>query len=531
MYQLYSLINMVQNNITNWTSSPNELVNLILANASNTQIENNIDEETKAKLSILSNVMQSTLNNVTYSYSELASFIGNDESSIKSIYTLYMINTSNINLTPHEFVKFVLEHKDDSTLSGKISASTISDLRKVENIMTGVENGKTYTSTELAKLLGSNKEKIDLLYGLYVSKYISPNQKQSLKQFVEFILNDVMENSDYADNFKTDEKEQLKTINSIMNSVLNSTKYTKEEIFSILSVFTDSLDKKMIDLLFVYFGSIQEFDENWTMTIENFVDFLNDKILKDSRFDDFIKEDMRKDIIDSKDTIQDAKELLLGKQYSRVVLNTKFEIESDETFEFLQSLNDILSQDVEDFYIIGNSSMAYEMSQTFDSELNFITIITMIFIFIVVAITFKSIILPIILVLTIQCAVYLTMGILSLTSGTVYFIALLIVQSILMGATIDYAILYSSYYIEHRKIMNVKEAIINSYNKSIHTILTSSSILVIVTLIVGHFSTAVTSRICKTISEGTFCSTLIILFMLPAVIAGLDKIIIKKKGK
>ena len=61
----------------------------------------------------------------------------------------------------------------------------------------------------------------------------------------------------------------------------------------------------------------------------------------------------------------------------------------------------------------------------------------------------------------------------------VYFIALLVVQSILMGATIDYAIVYTSYYIESREKLNVKESVKNAYNKSIHTILTSSSILTV----------------------------------------------------
>ena len=173
--------------------------------------------------------------------------------------------------------------------------------------------------------------------------------------------------------------------------------------------------------------------------------------------------------------------------------------------------------------------MAYEMSKTFNNELNLITVITMIAIFIVVAITFKSGIIPIILVLTIQCAVYLTMGILSFTGENVYFISILIVQSILMGATIDYAILYTSYYRENRKKMQIKEAIIESYNKSIHTILTSSSILIIVTLIIANFASAIAAKICKTISQGTLCSTILILALLPAMLAMCDKFIVKKK--
>ena len=121
------------------------------------------------------------------------------------------------------------------------------------------------------------------------------------------------------------------------------------------------------------------------------------------------------------------------------------------------------------------------------------------------------------------------MVILSFVGENVYFIAILIVQSILMGATIDYAILYTSYYLEHRKSEGIKESIIDSYNKSMHTILTSSSILIIVTLIIANFASAIAAKICKTISEGTLCSTILILTLLPAVLAFCDKVIVKNK--
>ena len=240
---------------------------------------------------------------------------------------------------------------------------------------------------------------------------------------------------------------------------------------------------------------------------------------------------MRNDITEAKTTIEDAKELLIGNNYSRIVLNTKFSVESKETFDFIQKLKDMFGEEINDFYVVGDSTIAYEISQTFDNELNFMTIITMIAIFAVVAITFKSLIIPTILVLIIQTAVYLTMGILSIIGENVYFIAILIVQSILMGATIDYAILYTSYYLEHRKSEGIKQAIIDSYNKSIYTILTSSSILIIVTLIIANFASAIAAKICKTISEGSICSTILILILLPAILAFCDKVIVKNRNK
>ena len=203
------------------------------------------------------------------------------------------------------------------------------------------------------------------------------------------------------------------------------------------------------------------------------------------------------------------------------------EFEDNDVFKFIENTENEIGNR-EGFYIVANSNMAVEMSKTFDDELNRITILTIIFIFIVVAITFKDLIIPAVLVLMIQCAVYITMAGISITGGSVYFISVLIVQAILMGATIDYAIVYTSYYLESRKSMNVLSSIINAYNKSIHTILSSSSILIIVTLVVANFASAIAAKICETISEGTFAAVILIIFILPGVLATCDKLICRK---
>ena len=151
-------------------------------------------------------------------------------------------------------------------------------------------------------------------------------------------------------------------------------------------------------------------------------------------------------------------------------------------------------------------------------------------IFAVVVCTFKSFFVSMLLVLVIQCAVYIVMAYLSLTGSSIYFIALIIVQSILMGATIDYAILFTSYYVENRSYfkMNIRDALISTYNRSINAILTSASILIIVTAIVGNLATAIAAAVCQAISLGTFCATLIILVLLPALLATLDRFVVKK---
>jgi len=258
--------------------------------------------------------------------------------------------------------------------------------------------------------------------------------------------------------------------------------------------------------------------------------FVNLHLEDNKKNDANINEETQNDIIKAKEQVTKAKSLLVAKNYSRIILNTKLDYESEETYQYIETINNDL-KDIKEFYIVGDSSMAYEMDKTFAKELNFISVLTIISLIIVVGIAFKSFIIPVILVLLIQTAVYLTMGILSITVGSVYFIAILVVQSILMGATIDYAIVYTSYYLENRKTLNVKESILKSYESSIHTIMTSASILIIVTLILGIFAKDITSKICMTISEGTLCSSLLILLVLPGTRAAFDKKITKKIKK
>lgn len=527
MYQIYALIDLVSGNTASWTVSPYEFASLILANVSNKTVSENLNQETLAQVKLLYGIMNSSLNNETYTYSEIAGFIGVDESMCKDVYALYKQTNSAIKLTPYEFVNFVLEHKNDERLASSMTDETVSSLNLVNKIMTSTLNKVEYSSLELADFLGMEKDSIDLLYGLYNYKNVMPDQTISLNNIVSFILNDVVTNEEYSDKVDSDSKAKLDVIYDIMNNI--DKEYNKTELYKKLSSLADNLDKNTIDLLYVYYGSQNEYDENWTMTIENFVKFINEDILTDFRFDDFIDDEMKEKIVDAKTTISDAKDMLVGKEHSRIVLNTSFELETEDTHEFIQKVKDWFADNGVEAYIIGDSPMAYEMSKSFGDELNFITILTMVAIFVVVALTFKSILIPLILVLTIQCAVYMTMGFLSFSGDPVYFIALLIVQSILMGATIDYAIVYTSYYIEHRKEMSIKEAIINSYNKSIHTIITSASILILVTLIVGNFASAIAAMICRTISVGTLCSAILILILLPAVIAACDKFIIKNK--
>ena len=506
--------------------TPYEFVNLILENKDNAILSKILDEKTIETLNLAKNIMESTNNGTKYNYSDMAKLIGTDDAMVKQIYTLYHIMNTNTMITPMEFAKFLLNHQNDEMLKGSLDNNSLSKLTLVNTVMDSVYNNTKYSYYDMANLINASKDDLKLLYSLYEVQ----NGKKvtlSLDTFVNYLLDNVVNDSKYAPMFTDDMKSQLNTVRAIMESVKKNTKFNLTEILALINPLADNIDKNTMDLLFIYYGSVNHYNEDWTLTVEEFVRYINDDILTDSRFDDFIDKEMRAKVSDAKTTIGDAKELLVGKDYNRAIFNTTLEAEGEETYNFISAVKDHMNG--KNAYVIGDSPMALEMSKSFDGEMNLITVLTMIFIFVVVAFTFKSILIPIILVFLIQCAVYITMDTLTFAGGSVYFIALLIVQSILMGATIDYAILYTSYYLESRRTMDIKEALINSYNKSIHTILTSASILIIVTLIVGKFASHIAAMICKTISIGTLCSMLLMLIILPSMLACADKLIIKNK--
>lgn len=509
------------------------LKNISVRNLINFLYENKSNPFLSDKLSTASTMLDLTYKivnntNTRYTYKEMAALIEQNESTVKNIYGVADYSGLTTTMNPLEFVNLILNNKDNELLKGKIDNSTISTLNLVKKVMESTLNNTKYNATDLAKLLGSDKDTLSLVLSLYNSRYIKANSTISLIDFTNFIISDVIPNPTYSSKIDNESKDKLNTVNAIMNNTLNGTKYNSLDLYNVLNKLSDGLDYNLIDIVYTYYGSKNNYDDSWKLTVEEIVNYLNNDLLKDEKYSSFLDADMTKTIKDAKNTIDDAKKLLVSDKYSRAIINSKYGAEDKDTFKFIQNALDTVGEN-DGVYVVGESPMALEMSQSFNGELNYITILTMIFIFVVVAITFKDLLVPLILVLMIQCAVYVTMAVLSITGSSVYFIALLIVQAILMGATIDYAIVYTIYYKEMREIMGVRDSLVNAYNKSIHTILSSSSILIIVTLVVASFSEAIPAMICKTVSEGTFCSVILILFVLPGVLAAFDKLICRKE--
>lgn len=285
----------------------------------------------------------------------------------------------------------------------------------------------------------------------------------------------------------------------------------------------------MKDLFRTYLGK-EELDGTERVEMYGFVSYVLGDMLTDDNVSNIVKTLILSDPdtkaqCDSVKAILDAsKAQLVGENYSRIMITTTLSKESDEAFAFVERLDGILKENMGEYYIMGNSYLAYEMRASYSDEVNLITLISVIFIFIVVAITFKSLIIPTVLVALIQCAVYLTLSFSYLAHLEFYYLAVIIVQAILMGATIDYAILFTNNYREKRKILDRADSLAAAYSNSMHTILTSSSILFFVTLIIGLTAKDPSMvQVCLAIAIGSFFAVALCVIVLPGILAALDK--------
>ena len=224
---------------------------------------------------------------------------------------------------------------------------------------------------------------------------------------------------------------------------------------------------------------------------------------------------------------------LISENYSRMVINIKADFEGVETFSIIENIRNIANRYYGASYLLaGESVSTYDLMDTVTADnvrVNFIAIGS---IFLVLLIAFKSLLIPVILVVAIETAIWINLGIPYFAGNNLHYIAYLIISSIQLGATVDYAILLSNAYVDNRKSYKKKEALQKTISSVTLSILTSATILALSGLLLGVISThGIISQLGALISKGTALSTIIVLFVIPGFLYLLDEPIQKTMYK
>ena len=230
------------------------------------------------------------------------------------------------------------------------------------------------------------------------------------------------------------------------------------------------------------------------------------------------------------DTLHDAQLQLQGDKYSRFVLDLSLPVEGQETYDALEEIREIAAKyyGTKNVILVGNSTSDHDLESSFASDNIVISVLTALFVMIILFFTFQSAGLPVLLVLTIQGSIWINFTVPAMQNQTVFFIAYLIVSAIQMGATIDYAIVISSRYLDLKLKMPIKDAITESLNQAFPTIFTSGSILTCAGFLIGEIASDPTvASIGVALGRGTLISIILVLGVLPQILLFGDFIIEK----
>ena len=207
---------------------------------------------------------------------------------------------------------------------------------------------------------------------------------------------------------------------------------------------------------------------------------------------------------------------LMSENYSRMVLSVDVDYEGSTTFNLVEKIRDIAQKYYPDqWYLAGEGVSTNDLKTTVTADMVKVNLVAIAAVFIVLLLTMKSLVLPIVLVVSIEAAIWINLSCPYFMGQYIFYIAYLIISSIQLGATVDYAILMTDRYKENRAQLGKKEAVIQTISDVTVSILTSGSVLTVVGLLLGYISTnQLLAQLGIFIGRGAIFSLIIVLFVL-----------------
>ena len=450
-----------------------------------------------------------------------------------------------------------------------------------------------YTASEIAQIIGMGEKYASVIFNLYGRSTGQKTKTMSLYDFIHFLYDDLANRRLFASRVDAESRKWLKHKEDLMDATLQSCKaedpeeavaeleeepteiivepvdlheepvstfdmpmvdketikklnqaetimaiatkgnsFDAAEMCAMLDSFGAEMELRDIELAYLY-NAITHFDnDSVKLSAEEIVGTLNDSIIDNPRFASMVNDDMRSGLDEINVMVVENLGRLHGPHYSQAIVLTELPKESDETCRFVEAFAARCDNELAgSHYLIGESVMMDEMHHRFGDEMFLVTLITVLSIFLIVALTFRSLVVPAILVMTVMSAVFINVAVSGL-NGPLLYLAYLIMQSILMGATIDYGILFTNNYREARAMECKIESIRRAYQSSTHTILTSGMIMTLAPFAMSLMvDDKMIEMILRCIAAGALAALLLIIFVLPALLAAFDKFVVRKRDR
>lgn len=492
--------------------------------------------------------------------SEMAEMMGIPVAFVNTLFYIHENGMLTEGMTLVDFTSFISskDFLENELFASMIDDETRGQIGQMKSLVDALASGKEYSADEIAGILGIEKQLVQSIFYIAQLKNanifnitpmfwanvaealgmdadtierifrIKPVKTLKFTEFVDIITEVV----GYAEGLIDSEQlGQLGMLGDMAYKVSSGKTLSPEDIAELFSSAAegDMFNEGALTLLYIMARGNTSGMADVRIPLYDFFMFLSDEILGNDAFSSFFDDSVAAQFEEAKVTMQDGIAQLVGAKHSRMVITLDYEVESKEIYDFYEGFDGMLKSTLSgEYYLVGATAMSYEVSGTFEKEYLIISIITAVAVFLVVWFTFKKFLLSLILICVIEGAVFSMMSVMVTINLPMYFVALILVQCILMGSMIDYGILFTTYYTEVRREYSIEKALPEVMKRATHAILTSSLIIVLVTLICGRFMSGAVASILTTLGIGALCAILLILFVLPSLLVIFDKHVVEQ---
>ncbi|MCM1530081.1 MAG: efflux RND transporter permease subunit [Alistipes sp.] len=224
-----------------------------------------------------------------------------------------------------------------------------------------------------------------------------------------------------------------------------------------------------------------------------------------------------------------VREILKNDEWQLMLIGSEYTVASDEVNAQIDRINDIIEKYDSKAMLIGEAPATKDLIEITDKDFKVVSVLSIAVIFLIIAITFRSITLPVILVSVIELAIMINLGIAFFTGTELPFIASVVIGTIQLGATVDYAILMTTRYrTERRDGKDKKDAVHIALSASVKSIITSALGFFAATIGVAAYSDiGLISSLCMLLARGAIISMIVVIGVLPSMFMVFDKLICK----
>ncbi|MFA5675246.1 MAG: MMPL family transporter [Christensenellales bacterium] len=225
---------------------------------------------------------------------------------------------------------------------------------------------------------------------------------------------------------------------------------------------------------------------------------------------------------------QEVIDQFYSEHYARIILYTDMQREGEQTFDTVQSVLNTAESHYDTRYLTGQSATLFDMKSVVETDTGIVNLVAIIGIFIVILLTFRSLSIPALLVFTIETAIWINLSFAYFTDNTLSFVGYLIISTVQLGATVDYAILLTNHYLTDRRSLPKNEAMRKTLADNLAAILVSAGILMAAGFTLAATSgNPIVSELGTLLGRGTALSLIMVICVLPALLIIFDKVIKK----